>query len=58
MKERTITLMGISKAESMQGFRTGFEYARKEIAQRISELARYAVQRATYYGQKAMEVVL
>jgi aspartate/methionine/tyrosine aminotransferase len=58
MNERTITLMGISKTESMQGFRTGFAYARKEIAQRISELVRYAVQRAPYYAQKAMEAVL
>jgi aspartate/methionine/tyrosine aminotransferase len=58
MKERTITLMGISKTESMQGFRTGFVYARKEIAQRISEVVRYSVQRAPYYAQKAMEAVL
>jgi aspartate/methionine/tyrosine aminotransferase len=58
MKDRTITLMGISKTESMQGFRTGFVYARKEIASRISEVVRYAVQRAPYYAQKAMEAVL
>ena len=58
MKERTITLMGISKTESMQGFRTGFVYAKREIAQRISEVVRYSVQRAPYYAQIAMEAVL
>lgn len=57
MKERTITLMGISKTESMQGFRTGFVYANKEISQRVNEVVRYAVQRASYYAQIAMDAV-
>lgn len=58
MKDRTITLMGTSKTESMQGFRAGFVYASEEIARRISELVRYAVQRTPYYSQKAMQAAL
>ena len=56
--ERTITLMGVTKTESMQGFRVGFVHARKEVTKRLSDVMRFAVQRTSYYSQVALKALL
>jgi aspartate/methionine/tyrosine aminotransferase len=56
--ERTITLMGVSKTESMQGFRAGFLFADKQVTRAIRDMVRYAMQRAPYYAQRALMTIL
>jgi len=56
--DRTITLMGVSKTESMQGFRAGFLFANKQVTRAIRDIVRYAMQRAPYYAQRALLTIL
>jgi len=56
--DRTITLSGVSKTESMQGFRAGFLFANEEIARAVRDIVRYAMQRAPYYAQRGLMAVL
>jgi len=58
MMERTVTLMGVSKTESMQGFRAGFLFASREVTKAIRDIVRYAMQRAPYYAQRGLMTIL
>lgn len=56
--DHTITLMGVSKTESMQGFRAGFLFANKQVTRAVRDMVRYAMQRAPYYAQRALMTIL
>ena len=54
MKERTITIVGVSKTESMQMFRIGYMVAPHEILQYITKLVSTILIRSSYISQKAL----
>ena len=54
MKDRTITIMGTSKTESMQIFRIGYVIAPEGIMRCISRLAGTILIRSPYISQKAL----
>jgi aspartate/methionine/tyrosine aminotransferase len=54
MKDRTITIMGVSKTESMQMFRIGYVLAHDKILQHISRLVSTILIRSSYISQKAL----
>jgi aspartate/methionine/tyrosine aminotransferase len=54
MKERTITIMGVSKTESMQMFRIGYIIAPQWILQQVTKLVSAILIRSSYISQKAL----
>jgi aminotransferase len=54
MKERTITIEGVSKTESMQMFRIGYIVAPHKILQHITRLVSTILIRSSYISQKAL----
>jgi aspartate/methionine/tyrosine aminotransferase len=54
MKDRTITIMGVSKTESMQMFRIGYIIAPQRILQHITKLVSTILIRSSYVSQKAL----
>jgi aminotransferase len=53
MKERTLTVMGTSKTESMQIFRVGYIIGPKEVMKPIKKLVSLSTLRVPYVSQKA-----
>jgi len=51
MKERTITLMGLTKSFSMGGWRIGFAYASKEIIDQFEKLQQHLITSANSFVQ-------
>ena len=58
MKDRTITIMGVSKTESMQMFRIGYVIAPHRILQHITKLVSAILIRSSYISQKALQSFL
>jgi aspartate/methionine/tyrosine aminotransferase len=54
MKERTVTLLGPSKTESMSGYRLGVAVAPPEILDRMEDVQSVAALRAPAYAQHAL----
>ena len=54
VKDRTVTIMGVSKTESMQMFRIGFIIAPEWIMKAVSRLASSILIRSSYISQKAL----
>jgi aminotransferase len=58
MKARSITIMGVSKTESMQMFRIGYVIAPQKILQHITKLVSAILIRSSYLSQKALQSFL
>jgi len=58
MKDRTITIMGVSKTESMQMFRIGYVIAPQRILQHITKLVSAILIRSSYLSQKALQAFI
>ncbi|EMR73697.1 aspartate/tyrosine/aromatic aminotransferase [Thaumarchaeota archaeon SCGC AB-539-E09] len=58
MMDRTITIMGVSKTESMQMFRIGYVIAPHRILQHITKLVSAILIRSSYISQKALQAFL
>lgn len=55
MKERTVTLMGLSKSEMMAGIRIGYTIASPQITKKLHSMLRFAAQCAPGPSQRALK---